>query len=244
MQYTPTALYVQTDRSPLTSDFLLQFSRAYSEGDWDTAIEALNEVINVEPDAAFAYYYLGEAYRFKGQPGFALTQYNTAIDKAPNFGAAYVGLARAQLQSNPNANVLSLLDDAIRLDPEFGEAYIERARVKLRDNDIQGAIEDLGEANARMPNSPLVFYNLAQVRVQEGDLELALTAATRANELDVTNLPTYLLLGQIQAATENYDEAIDTLNFYLEYAPDDVLLICYWDRSNSIPVIMKQRSRH
>ena len=221
VQYTPTALYVPTENSPLTSDYLLQFKRAYETGDWDEAIKALQLVTDNEPDAAFAYYYLGEAYRFKGQPGIAINQYNTAIEKDPNLGAAYVGLARGQLQSNPSANVLPLLDDAIRIDPNFGEAYIERARVKLRDNDIQDAIADLGEANTLMENSPLVFYYLAQARVQEGDLELALTAANRANELDKTHLPTYLLLGQIQAATENYDEAIDTLNFYLEYAPND-----------------------
>jgi tetratricopeptide (TPR) repeat protein len=220
--YTPTALYVPTERSPLTSDFLLQFSRAYADGDWDEAIDALQQVINVEPDAAFAYYYLGEAYRFKGQPGIALTQYGTAIEKDPDFGAAYVGQARAQLQSNSNANVLSLLDDAIRLDPNFGEAYLERARVKIRDNDIQGAIADLGEANDRLTGSPLVYYYLAQARLQESDYELALNAATRANELDVTHLPTYLLLGQIHAQMENYEEAIDALNIYLKYAPNDI----------------------
>lgn len=219
--YTPTALYVPTERSPLTSDFLLRFSRAYEAGDWDEAIDALQEVINVEPDTAFAYYYLGEAYRFKGQSGIALINYSTAIEKDPNFGAAYVGQARAQLQSNSNANVLSLLNDAIRLDPNFGEAYLERARVKIRDNDIQGAIADLGEANSRLTNSPLVFYYLAQARLREGDYELALTAATRANELDVTYLPTYLMLGQIHTQMENYEEAIDTLNIYLKYEPND-----------------------
>ena len=221
LQYTPTALYVEVERLPLISDFLLQFNNAYAKGDWDEAVKALQQVIEVEPDKAFAYYYLGETYRFDGQPGLAQTAYNTALEKNPNLGAAYVGLARAQLQSNPNANVLALLDDAIRTDPEFGEAYLERARVKTRDGDIQGAVTDLGEANARMTNSPLVFHYLAQARVQEGDYELALNAATRANELDQGYLPTYLLLGQIYAETEKYQEAIDTLTFYLKYAPND-----------------------
>ncbi|NJC95909.1 MAG: tetratricopeptide repeat protein, partial [Anaerolineae bacterium] len=220
--YTPTPLYVQMQRSPLTSDYLLQFERAYKAGNWDQAIEALENVVRAEPDTATAYYYMGEAYRFKRDPGSAINAYNNAINKDPNFGPAYVGLARARLLSDPNSNVLPLLDEAVRLDPEFGEAYLERGRVKSRDNDIQGAIVDLGEANRRLPDSPLVFYYLAQTRLKEGELQLALDAAQRSNELDVTYLPSYLLLGQIYAEAKDYEEAVDALNLYLKYEPNDL----------------------
>jgi tetratricopeptide (TPR) repeat protein len=222
VQYTPTALYVETERSPLTSDYLLQFDRAYKKGDWDGAIAALNSVIEAEPNAAFAYYYLGEAYRFKQDPGSAIRYYNDAINKKEDFGAAYVGLARARLLSDQNANVLPILDEAIRYDPNFGEAYLERGRVKIRDNDITGAITDLGEANTRLPGSPLVYYYLAQARLQEGDHDSALTAAQHANELDLTYLPTYLLLGRINAAMNNSDEATKNFDTYLKYAPGDL----------------------
>lgn len=220
--YTPTPLYVPTERSPLTSDYLLQFDRAYKQGNWDEAIAALENVINVEPNAAFAYYYLGEAYRFKKDIGSALRYYNEAINKKADFGAAYVGVARARLLSDPNANVLPILDEAIRYDPNFGDAYLERAGVKIRDNDIQGAVTDLGEANKILPDSPLIYYYLAQARLQEGEYDLALSTAQRANELDVTHLPTYLLLGQINAALKNHEEAVKYLNFYLQYEPGDI----------------------
>jgi tetratricopeptide (TPR) repeat protein len=221
VRYTPTALYVPTERSPLTSDYLLQFDRAFKTGKWDEAIAALQEVVKNQPDAVFAYYYLGESYRFKGETGLAQSAYNTALQKDPSFGPGYVGLARAQLQNNPNANVLPLLDDAVRYDPNFGEAYLERGRVKIRDNDIQGAIKDLGEANSRLPESPLVFYYLAQARLKEGDFELALDAAKHANELDATYLPNYLLLGQIEAETKDYEEAVKNLSTYLKYGTGD-----------------------
>jgi tetratricopeptide (TPR) repeat protein len=72
-----------------------------------------------------------------------------------------------------------------------------------------------------MPNSPLVYFQLAQARVREQDWDLALSAAKRANELDVTNLQTYLLLGQIYAAQGNDEEAAKALGTYLKYNPDD-----------------------
>src|SRR5688572_13769193 len=217
--YTPTPLYVEIERSPLTGDYVLRFRAAYQEGDWDEVIAALDEIINAEPSALYAYYYKGEAYRFKGDGGNASQAYQTAITIDGSFGPAYVGLARAQLLNNPNADVISILDEAIRSDPNFGEAYIERAAARLRQNDIQGALADLESANTTLPNSPLVFLQLARARLQEGEIDLALGAAQRANELDVTMLPTYLLLGQLYAEAGNDEAALQALEIFVKNEP-------------------------
>ena len=228
--YTPTPLYVEVKRSPVTGDYYLRFTAAYQTGKWDDAIDALEEIIKLEPNTIYAYYYMGEANRFKGDSAGAAAAYQTAINFDQNFGPGYVGLARARLMGDPNANVLSFLDEAIRLDPNFGEAFIERSIVKLRENDIQGALSDLASADKLLPNSPLVFFNLAQARLKDGDIDLALNAAKRANELDVTMLPTYLLLGQLYAEMDNDAEAQKALDIYLTYEPNDAaahLLVGY-----------------
>ncbi len=220
--FTPTALYVQFERSPLTSDSLLQYNQAVKAGKWDNAITALQSIISAEPTSTYAYYYLGDAYLHKDDVGNAIQAYNDGIQKDQSFGPMYAGLAHARLIADPNANVLPLLDQAIQLDPNFGDAYLYRGIVKIRGNDIPGAINDLGEANTRLPDNPLVFYNLAQARFKEQDYARALTAAQHANELDITLLPDYLLLGQIYIETGNNTEAIKALQTYLKYAPDDV----------------------
>ncbi|MGE5777295.1 MAG: tetratricopeptide repeat protein, partial [Chloroflexota bacterium] len=219
--YTPTPLYVNTPRGPMSSDMYRSIRMASEKGEWNKAIEGWQQVIQVEPERADAYYYLGEAYRFSGNPTGALDAYNRASQADPKFGPAYVGMARARLMLDPNADVEDLLGEAIRLDPKFGEAYLVRATVRARDNDIPGSLSDLGVADGLLPNSPLVYYTLAQTRVREGDLDLALTAAKRANELDVTHLPTYLLLGQIYAAQGKEEEAVKVLDLYLKYQPND-----------------------
>jgi len=219
--YTATPLYVNTPRPPQSNDIYRAVKPAYEKADWDEVIRLSNDVLRVEPEAADVYYYIGEAYRFKGDPGSAMNAYEGALGLNPTFGAAYVGLARARLLGDPNANVLPLLEEAIRLDPNFGEAYLESARVKLRDNNIQGALVDLGNADRRLPNSPLVFFYLAQARMKEGETDLALNAAKRANELDVTMLPSYLLLGQLYAETGDYEEANKALDIYLKYHEGD-----------------------
>ncbi len=220
--YTPTALYVSTERSPLTSDFLLQFDKAWKAQDWDGAIDALQNIIRVEPKSTFAYYYIGEAYRFKKDPVTAIDAYNQGLQQNNEFGPLYVGLARARLTVDPNANVLPLLDEAIRFDANFGEAYLERGRVKARDGDTQSALVDFKRADELLPNSPLVYSYLAQAFYKQGDLEKALQAAQKAQQLDVTMLENYLLLGQLNAALGNTDEAIKALQTYISARPEDV----------------------
>jgi len=219
---TPTPLYVEVQRNPVTADYIIQFQKAFNAKNWNDAITALNSIIENDPTATYAYYYLGESYRFNNQLGNAQDAYNRGIQQNADFAPLYVGLARAQLTGNPNANVLPLLDKAIALDPNFGEAYLERGRVKTRDNDIAGAITDLGEANSRIPNSPLVFNYLAQARYKEGSYDAALVAAQRASDLDRSLLANYLLLAQIQHALGKDDEAIASLQIYLKYKPDDI----------------------
>jgi tetratricopeptide (TPR) repeat protein len=82
-------------------------------------------------------------------------------------------------------------------------------------------LNDLAKADTLLPNSPLVFYTLARARLMEEDLDLALSAARRANQLDVTHLPTYLLLGQIYAGMGDHEEAVNALDIYLKYRADD-----------------------
>lgn len=219
--YTATPLYVNTPRPPQSNDIYRGMKPAYERGDWDEVIRLSTEVLKVEPDAADVYYYMGEAYRFKGEASLAINAYQGALGLNPNFGAAYVGLARARLLGDPNANVLPLLEEAVRLDPNFGEAYLEKAKIELRDNNIQSALTDLNEANKRLSNSPLVFYYLALARQKENNTELALEAAKRANTLDVTYLPTYLLLGQLYADAGDNEEAGKALDLYLKYSAGD-----------------------
>ena len=219
--YTATPLYVNTPRPPQSSDIYRSMKPAYEQGNWDEVIRLAQDVLKVEPDAADIYYYMGEAYRFKGDPGQAIVAYESAIGLNGNFGAAYVGLARAKVQADPNANALPILEEAIRLDPNFGEAYLERAKVKLRDDDARGALQDLSEANRRLPNSPLVYYYTAVAQQQQNATDLALQAAERALTLDVTYMPTYLLLGQLYAETGNYTEANRALDVYLKYREGD-----------------------
>jgi tetratricopeptide (TPR) repeat protein len=221
VQYTPTPLYISLAGSPLTADQYRSAKLSYTKGDWNEVIRISQEIVKTEANSPAAYYLMGDAYRFKGDFNGALSAYQSAIGLDQNFGPAYVGLARARLGIDPNADVRSVLDDAVRLDPNFGEAYLERAAARIRQNDIPGALSDLAHADSKLPGSPLVYYTLAQARFKEGDIDLAIQAAEKANQIDITYLPTYLLLGELYARADRQEDAAHALEVYIKYRAQD-----------------------
>ena len=219
--YTPTPLYVNTPRSFGSIDQYRIALEAYENGDWDAFILNMELLLPQEPDSADIYYYIGEAYRFKGETANALRYYNDAIDKDPNFGPPYLGLARTRLLINPNFNAESLFAEALERDPFHGEVYLERARFYLRRGDIADALEDLEKAQEFMPGSSEVYLALADAYLAEEDIDRALTYAEEAYALDITNLSTYKLLSDLYIQVEDYPRALDALQLYTNYEVED-----------------------
>ena len=215
--FTPTPLYVNTPREPQSIDNYRVVKSAYDKQDWDTVISGMSEIARNEPKAADPYYYIGEAYRFKGDYRNALEAYNQALRIDPNFGPAYLGLARARQIQDPNANVIGLYEEAINRDPNFGEVYLDRAKFYLNDQQPELALADLTTAERLLPGSPLVYYYEARAHLVLDDYEKAETAALKAKEADPTMLPVYFTLGEIYLEQGQYADAIDVLQTYVGY---------------------------
>jgi tetratricopeptide (TPR) repeat protein len=219
--YTPTAVYVNTPRAAQSVDQYRSAKAAYASGDWDAYIASMKLIIPLEPDAADIYYFIGEAYRFKGDSDNALKAYNDALKIDPNFGPPYLGLARARLLEEPNANVEGLFDEAIARDPNFGEIYIERARYHIFHKDYKDAIANLDTASELMPDSPLVYVTYADAYLALGDKKNALKAAEKAYSLDITDPLVYKTLGTLYIENGQYERAIEALNVYVIFANEN-----------------------
>ncbi len=219
--YTPTPLYVNTPRSAGAVDQFRIAKEAYEDQDWDAFIQNMELIQRVEPDKADILYYIGEAYRFKGDTSRAAGAYNDAIDIDPNFGPPYLGLARVRLMNNPNFNAETLFEQAIERDPNFGEVYLERARWLIGRGDYEDAFEDLEIAEKILPGSPEVYLAYATAYLEQDDKEKALEFAQKAYAADVLNLPTYKLLGDLYLEEQDYVNAAEALRLYTTYQTED-----------------------
>lgn len=219
--YTPTPLYVATQHPVTSSDAYNAAIRYFKQGDYQNAINLMQQVLVIEPGAADAYYYIGESYRFLGDNADALDAYDAAVKLNAGFAPGYLGQALVVEAINPNADISGYLDRAIQLDPQFAAAYLERGMQRIHHGDPQAALDDLERANSLSPDSPLVYLYLAQAQMALGRYAEALASAKKANELDSTLLPAYLLLGQAYSAAGQLEEAVGALQTYTLYQPED-----------------------
>lgn len=215
--HTPTPLYVNTPPDPISGDIYRVVKSAYDQGDWDAVIDGMLQIAHNDSEAADPYYYIGEAYRFKGEYRNALEAYNQALRIDPDFGPPYLGLARARLVQDPNANIVALYEEAIKRDPNFGEIYLDRAIFYLNHQEPELALADLKTAERLLPGSPLVYYYEARANLVLDNFDDAEAAAIKANAADPTMLLVYFTLGEIYLADSEYADAIDVLQTYATY---------------------------
>lgn len=221
LHYTPTPLYINTPRSPLSADIYRGAKQAYEQGNWDEYIRLMEQIQKAEPKAADVPYYIGEAYRFNGDCRTALNYYNQSLQVDENFAPGYVGLARARLCMDSGADTTQLYDLAVQADASYPQTYLDRANFYLLRRDAKSALPDLAKAEQLLPESALVQIGYAQAFLLIGDNANGLAAAQKANKIDETLLPSYLLLGYGYSAEEQYEEAIKPLQIYLLYQPKD-----------------------
>ncbi|MCQ3938154.1 MAG: hypothetical protein DPW18_14055 [Chloroflexi bacterium] len=219
--YTPTPLYVNTPRSLNSVDQYRIAQAAYEKGDWDAFLLNMELVRQAEPEAADVLYYIGEAYRFKGETTNALKAYNDALKLDPNFGPPYLGLARVRLIADPKFNAEFLFEEAIQRDPNFGEVYLERARYYLNRGDIEDALADLETAERLLPGSPEVYLTYARTYLAAEDTDKALEYAERSYAADITNLPVYEMLGDLYLEKGDYERALEALRVYTAFETED-----------------------
>ena len=234
--YTPTAIYAATPHAEAAGDSYKAAMRAYKNGQWDTVITMMEQVATAQPGSVDTVYFMGEARRLSGNYQDAIDYYKMAIDINAKFAPSYLGRALANLSINPKKNVLDDLDRAISLDPNYAEAYMERGLYYASKNDLESAKADLKQA-AQINDSPLIEINLARILLKAKENDAALEAAKLANQMDITMLDSYLVLGMAYRANGQIDQAVDVLGTYLKYQPDNaeafaILGAAYYNRGD------------
>jgi tetratricopeptide (TPR) repeat protein len=217
VQYTPTTRYVNTPH-PLLEAFTAGM-RAYDRGEWENVITYMEQVLDAEPDAVDAQYYIGEAYRHMDQSNDAMEAYAAAIRMDNNFAPAYLGRAILQMNVNRNSDAENNVEEALRLDSNYLEAYLVMADLQLRLNDPSQARRYAEDALDILPESAWAHYYIAEALYAQDDLTGALEEAQVANSLDVTLLETYRLIGSLLQDLGRADNSVTPLLTYVTYEP-------------------------
>ncbi len=175
---------------------------AYEQGNYQAAIDALNEAIQQEveqPDRA--YYLLGISHLKLGELDQAIADYSKVIELNPDKVRAYYDRAVAKTELGNYEQAVADYDRAIELAPNNETIYLNRGIAKMKQGKLQQAIADYTQA--------------IELNSELGDAyaNRGITKAALGNKDDaITDLETAAELYQNQGKQELYQTVQDSIN--------------------------------
>lgn len=224
--YTPTPLYVNTPHA--VSEAYHIGLRALSRGDLKDAgnyfRQAATEVAKNEPAAVDVEYYIAEDLRLQGKLTDALKVYQQVLKRDPDFAPAYLGRARTLQALNEKNNAEQVeadLRSAIKADPKYIEAYQDLMVFLAQAKRAEDVLVVMRSGSDLLEQSAIALTYQAHAYLQLGEIKKALDSARRANELDITLLLPYRLIGEALQAQGDVLDSLEPLEIYTRYERKD-----------------------
>jgi tetratricopeptide (TPR) repeat protein len=156
---------------PEDADALVQHARIRASlGDVEPAVEALEHVLELEPDHADALAHLG-AILVEQRTGRGEALLRRALDKNPDQPIALLSLGRAAAQRGDFDTALQHIQQAAIVDSENAFAHYALARVHAERNDAQLAFESVARAVRLNPELVEGWITLAGLQNETGGAE-------------------------------------------------------------------------
>lgn len=169
----------------------------FRKGEWDAAIRAYNEIIELlgESDKALyaIYFSRGRCFYEKGNLDRALADYNEVIKRRPDLAGGFTFRGEVYLRRNELDSALDDFTRAIKLDSTDILAYRRRAEVYNLKKDYDNAVKDCDDVIRLDPKYQSAWYLRADSYFEKGDFKAALKDISEYIRLDDTSAKAYSL---------------------------------------------------
>lgn len=200
-----------------------------SNSKYEDAIETLNILLRVDPDAHEAYFFRGIAkYNLDDLLG-AEMDFSTAIDKNPVFTEAYLNRAVTRTRLGNYQDALGDFQEAIDLRPDKAAPYYSRGVTFLLSQQYDRAIADFNEFIKMESRVVDAYINRGLGHLQIKDTLSAMEdfdMAVRTNRYDPSG---YTRRGMLHMTQKDYDSALEDLNKAISL--DSTYLLPYFNRA-------------
>jgi tetratricopeptide (TPR) repeat protein len=126
-------------------EILQQGLQAQAAGDFDFAVDAYLQVIQLDPQNKFAYYNLGVIEQVRGELPAAEGHYRTTLGLDPDFVPALFNLAILRTETSPDEAV-TLYEHLIQVDPSHAAAHLNLGFLLIEQGHERRGQKELEEA--------------------------------------------------------------------------------------------------
>ncbi|MCC3502767.1 MULTISPECIES: tetratricopeptide repeat-containing serine protease family protein [unclassified Microcoleus] len=213
---------------PKAGDFYIQGGDKYKKGDYQGAVAAYNQAIQLNPNYVEAYSNRGLARSDLGDKQGAIGDYNQALQINPNYSEAYNNRGAARSDLGDKQGSLDDYNQALRINPNNAYAYNNRGLVRSELGDKQGAIGDYNQALRISPNFAVAYYSRGVVRSDLGDKQGAIADYNEALRINPNDADSYSNRGLVRSELGDKQGAIGDYNQALRINPN--LAVAYNNR--------------
>ncbi len=147
--------------------------KAFAEGDYETALTALELAVAEDETVAYRHYLLGLTYMKFGESEIAVTEFERSLELAPGNVRTLVNLSRAYLKEEDNAAARTSIDAALELQIDDADAWNVLGRIELAEGKLDDATVSFGRVVDLDPGHAHGWNNLGYARIQQGRYEEA-----------------------------------------------------------------------
>ncbi|MBE9124875.1 MULTISPECIES: tetratricopeptide repeat-containing serine protease family protein [unclassified Coleofasciculus] len=197
-------------------DYLKQGITLHNQGDYQGAIAAYNQAIEVEPNNANAYISRGNTRRKLGDYQKAIADYDWSIQINPYRANAFYHRGIVRAESEDYQGAIADFDKAIEIKSNYTSAYINRGIVRYELEDFQGAIADYNRAIDIDTKEADAYDNRGIIRYQLKDMKGASADFDQAIKIDSNHINAYYNrgiarreMGDKQGAINDFEKAAE-----------------------------------
>ena len=201
--------------------YLNRAQAAIDAKDSATAVQELNQAVQVAPRCADAVLLLGLTEFHNGATADSIQHYQKALQLQPRSYSAHYDLALAYLKEQELQEAHAELEEAVKLDPSQADATYNLGIVLQELGHTAEALTKFERAKALDPKRPDVAFNIIRA-----ELELGQVAAARAQAKDSVTLfgsdsQWCTAIGQLFLKADHPKDAVSYLQPAFRSRPDD-----------------------
>lgn len=181
----------------------------YSSGEYNTVINYISKLVNLEGRKPEYMYLLGKSYKKIGDFLNARDSFYLAIELDSLDYKSYYELGLILDETNRKEEAKKMYRDAIKLNKNYYEAHEALGICYTSQGRFEEAINIYNEALKIFPNSYEMYYNVAMLEAQIGNNKKAIEAFESACNLNNKLYSAYYNLASLYSIDSEYDKAIE-----------------------------------
>ncbi|MBI4667074.1 MAG: tetratricopeptide repeat protein [Nitrospinae bacterium] len=190
---------------------------------YDKAIGAFTESLNIRPDSARARFSLGEAHSKKGDMKEAEKWHKEAMAVNPQYIRAYEGLSAVYDNLGKSDEAVKVLEKASQISPNNPERYLEIGKLHLKRGDKEKADQALEMATRNAEHNPDIHTQIGEVYLAAGDDSKAADAFSHSIDI-FESVHVYNRLGIALRKKGQFDEALKVYQRAIKLEPENEVL--------------------